>query len=120
MDFLEGIFEGLFAYPTLLYFFLYVLCSMSSGCTFPSSVMGLWEGILVDLSWRHPEGPRKQRGRKKKEKRKCIRLFEDHICSFGIGFCQGMSEDVSINKFFDEAMVVELAQQAADLHQQMM
>ncbi|KAK7860683.1 110 kda u5 small nuclear ribonucleoprotein component clo, partial [Quercus suber] len=31
----------------------------------------------------------------------------------------GMSEDVSINKFFDEAMMVELAQQAADLHQQM-
>ncbi|XP_027332708.1 110 kDa U5 small nuclear ribonucleoprotein component CLO isoform X1 [Abrus precatorius] len=33
---------------------------------------------------------------------------------------KGMSEDVSISKFFDEAMVVELAQQAADLHQQMM
>ncbi|KAK8545022.1 hypothetical protein V6N13_066336 [Hibiscus sabdariffa] len=33
---------------------------------------------------------------------------------------KGMSEDVSINKFFDEAMVVELAQQAADLHQQML
>ncbi|VVA20701.1 PREDICTED: 116 kDa U5 small nuclear [Prunus dulcis] len=32
---------------------------------------------------------------------------------------KGMSEDVSINKFFDEAMMVELAQQAADLHQQM-
>ncbi|PWA91882.1 hypothetical protein CTI12_AA058850 [Artemisia annua] len=32
---------------------------------------------------------------------------------------KGMSEDVSISKFFDEAMVVELAQQAADLHQQM-
>lgn len=32
---------------------------------------------------------------------------------------QGMSEDVSINKFFDEAMVVELAQQAADTHQQL-
>lgn len=32
---------------------------------------------------------------------------------------KGMSEDVSINKFFDEAMVVELAQQAADLHMQM-
>ncbi|KAB1995875.1 hypothetical protein ES319_D13G191500v1 [Gossypium barbadense] len=32
---------------------------------------------------------------------------------------KGMSGDVSINKFFDEAMVVELAQQAADLHQQM-
>jgi hypothetical protein len=31
-----------------------------------------------------------------------------------------MSEDVSINKFFDEAMMVELAQQAADLHQQML
>lgn len=30
-----------------------------------------------------------------------------------------MSEDVSINKFFDEAMMVELAQQDADLHQQM-
>ncbi|KAL3639597.1 hypothetical protein CASFOL_017504 [Castilleja foliolosa] len=28
-------------------------------------------------------------------------------------------KDVSINKFFDDAMVVELAQQAADLHQQM-
>lgn len=33
---------------------------------------------------------------------------------------QGMSEDVSIGKFFDEAMMVELAQQAADLHQQML
>lgn len=33
---------------------------------------------------------------------------------------QGMSEDVSINKFFDEAMVVELAQQAADMHLQIM
>ncbi|KAG2665205.1 hypothetical protein I3843_16G115800 [Carya illinoinensis] len=33
---------------------------------------------------------------------------------------KGMSEDVSINKFFDEAMMVELAQQAADLHQQML
>ncbi|RDX91753.1 110 kDa U5 small nuclear ribonucleoprotein component CLO, partial [Mucuna pruriens] len=33
---------------------------------------------------------------------------------------KGMSEDVSISKFFDEAMMVELAQQAADLHQQMM
>ncbi|RZC62503.1 hypothetical protein C5167_024256 [Papaver somniferum] len=33
---------------------------------------------------------------------------------------KGMSEDVSINKFFDEAMVVELAQQAADLHLQML
>lgn len=33
---------------------------------------------------------------------------------------QGMSEDVSINKFFDEAMVAELALQAAELHQQMM
>ncbi|KAF5198581.1 U5 small nuclear ribonucleoprotein component [Thalictrum thalictroides] len=33
---------------------------------------------------------------------------------------KGMSEDVSINKFFDEAMVVELAQQSADLHLQMM
>nr|GEV43459.1 110 kDa U5 small nuclear ribonucleoprotein component CLO [Tanacetum cinerariifolium] len=32
---------------------------------------------------------------------------------------QGMSEYVSINKFFDEAMVVELAQHATDLHQQM-
>ncbi|XP_076918010.1 110 kDa U5 small nuclear ribonucleoprotein component CLO [Bidens hawaiensis] len=32
---------------------------------------------------------------------------------------KGMSEDVSVNKFFDEAMVVELAQQDADLHQQM-
>lgn len=30
-----------------------------------------------------------------------------------------MSEDVSINKFFDEAMMVELAQQDAELHQQM-
>ncbi|KAF9606567.1 hypothetical protein IFM89_026759 [Coptis chinensis] len=29
---------------------------------------------------------------------------------------KGMSEDVSNNKFFDESMVVELAQQAADLH----
>ncbi|EEE65993.1 hypothetical protein OsJ_21930 [Oryza sativa Japonica Group] len=33
---------------------------------------------------------------------------------------KGMSEDVSINKFFDEAMMNELAQQAADLHLQMM
>lgn len=33
---------------------------------------------------------------------------------------KGMSEDVSINKYFDEAMMVELAQQDADLHQQMM
>ncbi|CAN4103624.1 unnamed protein product [Withania somnifera] len=33
---------------------------------------------------------------------------------------KGMSEDVSINKFFDEAMMVELAQQDADLHLQMM
>ncbi|XP_057420548.1 110 kDa U5 small nuclear ribonucleoprotein component CLO [Lotus japonicus] len=33
---------------------------------------------------------------------------------------KGMSEDVSISKFFDEAMMVELAQQEADLHQQMM
>ncbi|XP_074587546.1 110 kDa U5 small nuclear ribonucleoprotein component CLO-like [Curcuma longa] len=33
---------------------------------------------------------------------------------------KGMSEDVSINKFFDEAMVVELAQQAADMHLQIM
>ncbi|KAL4638097.1 hypothetical protein ACB092_03G125700 [Castanea dentata] len=33
---------------------------------------------------------------------------------------KGMSEDVSINKFFDEAMMVELAQQSADLHRQMM
>ncbi|RRT55177.1 hypothetical protein B296_00041473 [Ensete ventricosum] len=33
---------------------------------------------------------------------------------------QGMSEDVSINKFFDEAMVVELAQQAADVHLQIL
>ncbi|XVF46921.1 hypothetical protein PTKIN_Ptkin03bG0067100 [Pterospermum kingtungense] len=32
---------------------------------------------------------------------------------------KGMSEDVSINKFFDEAMVAKLAQQAADPHQQM-
>ncbi|KAI7991211.1 110 kDa U5 small nuclear ribonucleoprotein component CLO [Camellia lanceoleosa] len=28
----------------------------------------------------------------------------------------GMSKDVSINKVFDEAMVVELSQQATDLH----
>ncbi|PON46137.1 hypothetical protein PanWU01x14_253600 [Parasponia andersonii] len=32
---------------------------------------------------------------------------------------KGMSEDVSINKFFYKEMMVELAQQAADLHQQM-
>jgi len=32
---------------------------------------------------------------------------------------QGMSEDVSGNKFFDEAMMVELAQQTGDLHLQM-
>ncbi|PKI66741.1 110 kDa U5 small nuclear ribonucleoprotein component CLO [Punica granatum] len=31
---------------------------------------------------------------------------------------KGMSEDVSINKFFDEAMMVELAQHAADQHHQ--
>lgn len=30
-----------------------------------------------------------------------------------------MSDDVSANKFFDEAMMVELAQQAAELHQLM-
>jgi len=30
-----------------------------------------------------------------------------------------MSEDVSINKFFDEAMMVELAQHAADHQYQM-
>lgn len=36
-----------------------------------------------------------------------------------IVFFQGMSEDVSISKFFDEAMMHELAQQAADLHIQM-
>ncbi|KAL3651774.1 Serine/threonine-protein kinase sapk2 [Castilleja foliolosa] len=39
------------------------------------------------------------------------------ICDFG--YSKGMSEDVSISKFFDEVMVVELAQQAADIHQQM-
>nr|VDD53805.1 unnamed protein product [Brassica oleracea] len=33
---------------------------------------------------------------------------------------KGMSEDVSGNKFFDEAMMVELAQQTGDLHLQMM
>nr|XP_016447827.1 PREDICTED: 116 kDa U5 small nuclear ribonucleoprotein component-like [Nicotiana tabacum]XP_016447828.1 PREDICTED: 116 kDa U5 small nuclear ribonucleoprotein component-like [Nicotiana tabacum] len=33
---------------------------------------------------------------------------------------KGMSEDVTINNFFDEAMMVELAQQDADLHLQMM
>ncbi|KAK4371384.1 hypothetical protein RND71_010859 [Anisodus tanguticus] len=33
---------------------------------------------------------------------------------------KGMSKDVSINKFFDEAIMVELAQQDADLHLQMM
>ncbi|CAA6670724.1 unnamed protein product [Spirodela intermedia] len=32
---------------------------------------------------------------------------------------KGMSDDVSANKFFDEAMMVELAQQAAELHQLM-
>ncbi|CAN1295064.1 109 kDa U5 small nuclear ribonucleoprotein component GFL, partial [Linum perenne] len=32
---------------------------------------------------------------------------------------KGMSEDVSINKFFDDDMMVELAQQAADIHQMM-
>jgi U5 small nuclear ribonucleoprotein component len=32
---------------------------------------------------------------------------------------KGMSEDVSGNKFFDEAMMVELAQQTGDLHLQM-
>jgi hypothetical protein len=43
-------------------------------------------------------------------------LVQRIYCAF---FLQGMSEDVSIGKFFDEAMMVELAQQAADLHQQM-
>lgn len=33
-----------------------------------------------------------------------------------LSFMQGMSEDVSINKFFDEAMMLELAQHAADHH----
>ncbi|KAJ4878900.1 Ribosomal protein S5/Elongation factor G/III/V family protein [Raphanus sativus] len=33
---------------------------------------------------------------------------------------KGMSEDVSGNKFFDEAMMVELAQQTGDMHLQMM
>ncbi|KAI3957124.1 hypothetical protein MKW92_035581 [Papaver armeniacum] len=33
---------------------------------------------------------------------------------------KGMSEDVSISKFFDEAMMVEFAQEAADFHQQML
>ncbi|KAJ1418727.1 Translation elongation factor EFTu-like, domain 2 [Sesbania bispinosa] len=33
---------------------------------------------------------------------------------------KGMSEDVSIGKFFDDPMMMELAQQAADLHQQIM
>ncbi|KAI4377177.1 hypothetical protein MLD38_014852 [Melastoma candidum] len=33
---------------------------------------------------------------------------------------KGMSEDVSINKFFDEAMMVELVQHAADQHQVML
>ncbi|KAI3887611.1 hypothetical protein MKX03_031852 [Papaver bracteatum] len=33
---------------------------------------------------------------------------------------KGMSEDVSISKFFDEAMMVRFAQEAADLHQQML
>ncbi|KAI7992293.1 hypothetical protein LOK49_LG12G02805 [Camellia lanceoleosa] len=37
----------------------------------------------------------------------------------GFSESEGMSKDVSINKFFDEAMVVELSQQATDLHQQM-
>ena len=45
--------------------------------------------------------------------------YEGNLSSTCSTFWQGMSEDVSINKFFDEAMVVELAQQAADLHQQM-
>ena len=30
---------------------------------------------------------------------------------------QGMSEDVSINKFFDDPMLLELARQDADLQQ---
>lgn len=33
---------------------------------------------------------------------------------------KGMSEDVSITKFFDEAMVLELAQHEADIHMQLM
>lgn len=30
------------------------------------------------------------------------------------GYIQGMSEDVSINKFFDDPMLLELARQDAD------
>ncbi|GJT00024.1 cell division cycle and apoptosis regulator protein 1-like protein isoform X1 [Tanacetum coccineum] len=44
--------------------------------------------------------------------RECLQALKGEYLS-------GMCKDVSINKFFDEAMVVELAQQAADLHQQM-
>lgn len=46
-----------------------------------------------------------------------------HICfSFAALFSwviivQGMSEDVSINKFFDDPMLLELARQDADLQQ---
>ncbi|XP_075647584.1 uncharacterized protein LOC142618522 [Castanea sativa] len=38
---------------------------------------------------------------------------------YGPVLLEGMSEDVSINKFFDEAMMVELAQQSPDLHHAM-
>lgn len=34
-----------------------------------------------------------------------------------IWLVQGMSEDVSINKFFDDPMLLELARQDADLQQ---
>jgi hypothetical protein len=38
-----------------------------------------------------------------------------HWCRFLL--LQGMSEDVSINKFFDDPMLLELARQDADLQQ---
>jgi len=41
------------------------------------------------------------------------------VCVYNLLVLQGMSEDVSGNKFFDEAMMVELAQQTGDLHLQM-
>ena len=41
----------------------------------------------------------------------CIKLM------LVIWLLQGMSEDVSINKFFDDPMLLELARQDADLQQ---
>ena len=45
----------------------------------------------------------------------CITTFVPHF--LGVIIVQGMSEDVSINKFFDDPMLLELARQDADLQQ---